>query len=160
MIIKVHKHGNQINKNAAGSTGGGPKICLAYEELSGRCAYLHCIKQHWVQVADLSHVSPDCPMSGGWLPVLVVSEILWAKNVIVRRVPVQQAKLATGNHSCLPGECLIVQCWVRDCPIKRPVVSHLPVVGLGLGLFAGPVDKMGGGATDISLDTRQLSQSS
>ena len=61
---------------------------------------------------------------------MVVSEIIWTKCAIVRRVAVRQAELATGDHPCSPSESLVVECRVRDCPIERPVVDCLPAVGV------------------------------
>lgn len=46
-------------------------------------------------------------------------------GAIVRRVAVRQAELAMGNHPCSPGECLVVECWVWNCPIERPAVGYL-----------------------------------
>ena len=61
---------------------------------------------------------------------LVVSEIIWTKGAIVRRVAVRQAELAMGDHPCSPSESLVVECQVGDCPIERPVVGCLPAVGV------------------------------
>ena len=56
--------------------------------LAHRCAYLFkvALAAPWLikQAADLSGMSPDCPSSGVWLPVMVVSEILWAESAVMK----------------------------------------------------------------------------